>query len=55
MVAFDTRHRGAPDRRLVYGADGAVRVEVDPAGDGHFIEEKAEKGGRPEKAERARR
>lgn len=36
-VAFDTTHaRGVPDRRLVYGADGSVRVETDPAGDGHF-------------------
>jgi hypothetical protein len=28
-VAFDTRHLGTPDRRLIYGADGAVRVEAD--------------------------
>jgi hypothetical protein len=35
-VAFDTIHRGTPDRRLVYGADGSVRLEVD-AGDGHFV------------------
>ena len=38
MVAFDTAHRGRADRRLVYGADGGVRVEVDPLGDGHFVE-----------------
>jgi hypothetical protein len=36
LVAFDTRHRGVPDRRLVYAPDGDVRVEVDPAGEGHF-------------------
>jgi EF hand len=36
LVAFDTRHRGVPDRRLVYAPDGDVRVEIDPAGEGHF-------------------
>ena len=35
-VAFDAGHRGSPDRRLVYGADGGVLVEVDPDGDGVF-------------------
>ena len=35
-VAFDTLHRGTPDRRLKYGIDGTARLEVDPAGDGHF-------------------
>ena len=35
-VAFDSTHRGAPDRRLVYAADGSVRIEVDPDGDGLF-------------------
>ena len=36
-VAFDTTHRGTPDRRLVYGANGAARhLEVDPNGTGHF-------------------
>jgi hypothetical protein len=35
-VAFDTLHRGTPDRRLIYGADGTVRLEVDEKGDGHF-------------------
>ena len=39
MVAFDETHRGTPDRRIVYAADGAVRIEVDPAGDGHFVEQ----------------
>jgi hypothetical protein len=36
-VAFDTTHRGTPDRRLVYGSHGTARVEVDPSGDGHFV------------------
>jgi hypothetical protein len=36
-VAFDTQHRGAPERRLIYGADGSVRLEVDAKGDGHFV------------------
>jgi hypothetical protein len=36
-VAFDTNHRGTPDRRLIYGTDGSARLEVDPAGDGHFV------------------
>jgi len=39
-VAFDTVHRGKPDRRLVYGADGSARLEVDLAGDGTFIVQK---------------
>jgi hypothetical protein len=36
-VAFDTRHRGVPNRRLIYAADGNARVEVDVKGDGHFV------------------
>jgi hypothetical protein len=36
-VAFDTMQRGTPDRRLIYGADGSARLEVDAAGDGHFV------------------
>lgn len=36
-IAFDTLHRGTPDRRLIYGADGTARLEVDRAGDGHFV------------------
>ena len=36
IVAFDTVHRGTPDRRLLYGADGTVRAEADPDGDGKF-------------------
>jgi hypothetical protein len=35
-LAFDTTHRGTPDRRLIYGPDGTVRVEVDEKGDGRF-------------------
>ena len=27
-VAFDTTHRGTPDRRIVYAADGSARVEA---------------------------
>jgi hypothetical protein len=37
IVAFDTLHRGRPDRRIVYDADASVRIEVDPRGDGHFV------------------
>ena len=33
-IAFDTTHRGTPDRRLIYGADGSARLEVDPNGTG---------------------
>ena len=36
-VAFDMTHRGTPDRRLIYNADGSVRVEVDTAGNGRFV------------------
>jgi hypothetical protein len=36
-VGFDTTRRGTPDRRLVYGADGSARLEIDAAGDGHFV------------------
>ena len=36
-VAFDTQHRGTPDRRLVYGANGTARLEVDMKGDGQFV------------------
>ena len=35
-VAFDTVHRGKPDRRLVYGPNGSATLEVDPDGDGAF-------------------
>ena len=37
IVAFDTEHRGTPTRRLVYEANGTVRAEVDPKGDGRFV------------------
>jgi hypothetical protein len=33
-IAFDSAHKGRPDRRLVYNADGSVKVEVDPTGAG---------------------
>jgi hypothetical protein len=36
-IAFDTHHRGTPDRRLIYASDGTARVEVDARGDGHFV------------------
>jgi hypothetical protein len=36
-VAFDTRHRGTPDRRLVYGKTGTARLEVDANGTGQFV------------------
>jgi EF hand len=36
-VAFDTAHRGRPDRRLMYGAGGAARLEVRPGGAGDFV------------------
>jgi len=35
-VSFDTQHRGSADRRLIYASNGTARLEVDPAGDGHF-------------------
>lgn len=35
-IAFDTTHRGTPDRRLIYGANGEARLEVDPNGSGQF-------------------
>jgi hypothetical protein len=39
-VAFDTTHRGSPERRLNYAADGTVRVEVDPQGNGQWTAHK---------------
>jgi hypothetical protein len=36
-IAFDSTHRGTPDRRLIYGATGAARLEVDPGGTGQFV------------------
>src|SRR5215468_5361935 len=36
-VAFDTRHRGTPDRRLVYEKNGSARLEIDETGGGQFI------------------
>lgn len=42
-VAFDTLHRGTPDRRLIYGPNGTARVEVDEKGDGRFVPLKIKK------------
>jgi hypothetical protein len=42
-IAFDTQHRGVPDRRLIYGPNGTARVEVDVKGDGHFTPANASK------------
>jgi hypothetical protein len=36
-VAFDTLHRGVPDRRLTYGSTGTASLEVDLDGDGHLL------------------
>ena len=36
-VSFDTRSLGRPDRRVMYEPGGAVRVEIDPDGDGTFV------------------
>ena len=37
LVAYDTLHRGIPDRRFVYGVDGSTRLEVDSSGKGQFV------------------
>jgi hypothetical protein len=36
-VAFDTLHRGMPDRRLTYSAAGTAQLEFDREGDGHLL------------------
>lgn len=37
VMALDTMHRGKPDRRLIYKADGALdHIETDPTGSGQF-------------------
>ncbi len=36
-VAFDTLHRGVPDRRLTYGASGTAHLDFDREGDGHLL------------------
>ena len=36
-IAFDTTHRGTPDRRLIYGPNGTARLEVDANGNGQFV------------------
>jgi hypothetical protein len=48
-VAFDTTHRGTPDRRLTYGAAGTARMEVDARGDGRFVVADASSVARPPK------
>ena len=36
-ISLDTRHRGTPDRRMVYGADGTfLRLEADETGSDRF-------------------
>jgi hypothetical protein len=40
VLALDTVHRGTPDRRLIYGADGSARLEVDRNGAGVFVAER---------------
>jgi hypothetical protein len=35
-VAFDTLHRGMPDRRLTYSPAGVATLEIDRRGDGRF-------------------
>ena len=36
-MAIDTQHLGTPDRRMVYGPDGAfLRIEADPTHSGTF-------------------
>jgi hypothetical protein len=46
-IAFDTQHRGTPDRRLIYEPDGTARVEVDVRGDGHFVPTNESRPARP--------
>jgi len=37
VMALDTQHHGRPDRRLIYGPDGALdHIETDPSGSGTF-------------------
>ena len=37
VMALDSQHRGRPDRRLIYGPDGALdHIETDPSGSGTF-------------------
>jgi hypothetical protein len=45
-IAYDTQHRGVPDRRLIYGPNGTARVEVDVRGDGHFVPANESRPGR---------
>jgi len=36
-VAFDETHRGTPTRKILYNANGTVRIEVDSTGEGRFV------------------
>jgi len=36
-VAFDEPRRGTPTRKIVYNANGTVRIEIDPTGNGRFL------------------
>jgi len=50
VIGLDTLHRGTPDRRIVYGADGSARLEVDAKGSGQFVAVNApQRTGRPQK------
>jgi hypothetical protein len=46
-IAFDTLHRGAPDRRLIYGPNGTARLEVDAKGTGEFVPVNPQSGKNP--------
>jgi len=37
IVAFDETRRGTPTRKILYNANGTVRIEVDSMGDGRFV------------------
>jgi hypothetical protein len=38
-VAFDETRRGTPTRKILYNANGTVRIEVDSTGEGRFVAE----------------
>lgn len=45
---LDLSGRGKPDQRFVYGSDGSLdHVEVDVAGDGHFVRQDSAPNGAP--------
>jgi hypothetical protein len=47
MLQLDTRHRGTPDRRVIYETTAPARVETDVTGDGHFVPQPAPRVARP--------